>query len=76
MSIIPEPFKKGGGFITTQGDCKHSGHWEAWLVVGSEVLVDGSVVDSGSGVGNRFPIGPGGTLGRFLPLGTSDNYVK
>ena len=54
MSAISEPFKKVGGFITTQGDCKHSGHW---FVVGSEVLVDGSVVGGGSGAGNLFPIG-------------------
>ena len=73
MSAIPEPFKKGGGFITTQGDCKHSGHW---LDVGSEVLVDGSVVGGGSGAGNLFPVGPGGTLGLFLPRDTSDNYMK
>lgn len=61
--------KRGGGFVTTQGDCRHS---RQWLGVVPEVLVDGTVVDV---AGNRFPIGPGGTLGLFLPQGTADNHV-
>ena len=73
MSAMPEPFKKGGGFVTTQGDCMHSGQW---LGVIPEVLVDGSVVGGVDVAEKWLPIGPGGTLGLFLPLGTSDDYAK
>lgn len=69
MSGIPEPFKKGGGFSTKQGVCRHSGHWFAWSVDGSVALVDGGV---GGGVLTIWWVGSGGTIGRFLPLGVSD----
>ena len=71
MSAIPEPFKKGGGLFTKQGVCRHSGHWFAWSVDGSVVLVDGVGGGSG-GVPTMWWVGPGGTIGRFLPLEVSD----
>ena len=58
MSAIPEPFRQGGGLRTTQGACKHSGHWRL-LVDGSLLLLEGCVAN-----------GPDGTPGLFL-LGIS-----
>ena len=74
MSGIPEPFKKGGGFSTKQGVCRHSGHWFVWSVDGPVALVDGGVGGGGSGGGvpTTWWVGPGGTIGRFLPLEVSD----
>ena len=72
MSGIPEPFKKGGGFSTKQGVCRHSGHWFVWSVDGPVALVDGGVGGGGGGVPTTWWVGPGGTIGRFLPLEVSD----
>ena len=56
MSAIPEPFKKGSGFSTKQGVCRHSGHWFAWLVDGPVVLVDG--IGGGGGDPTMWWVGP------------------
>ena len=36
------------------------------------VLVDGSVFTGGTGAIGEWPVGPGGTLGLFLPRGASE----
>ena len=66
MSATPEPFKKGGGFSTKQGVCRHSGHGFAWPV-------DGSVAWWWWWWCSNYVVGgPGGTIGRFIPLEVSD----
>ena len=73
MLGIPEPFKKVGGFSTKQGVGRHSGHWFVWPVDGP---VDGGVGGGGGGggggVSTTWWVGPGGTIGLFLPLKVSD----